>query len=280
MLELPDLTTGQYSTVYNALSMVIAVNGAVVIYLLFTRTQVAARFRPALVVSALVCGISVYHYLRILGNFESAFELSGGGYVPSGEPFNAAYRYIDWLITVPLLLTELVAVLALTKVRTRSLLTKLIGAAVAMIVLGFPGEIASADQTGQRLLWGTLSTIPFLYLLYVLFVELGKAAGDQSDEVKVKLRNLRLLLIGTWGVYPVAFLFPVFDSDPNATLFIARDVGYSVADMLAKGLFGVLIAGIAKVKTQVEDPAFDTQSVTASAEQTAATGRRERPSTT
>lgn len=263
MLELPDLTAGQYSAVYNALSMVIAVNGAVVIYLLFTRGQVAPRFRPALVVSALVTAISVYHYFRISGNFQAAFELTEGGtYVPSGEPFNAAYRYIDWLITVPLLLVELVAVLALSKVRSRSLLTKLIGAAVAMIVLGFPGEIAAAGETTQRLVWGTLSTLPFLYLLYVLFVELGKAMGDQPDGVKTKLRNLRLLLIGTWGVYPIAFLFPVFDADPNATLFVARDIGYSVADMLAKGLFGVLIAGVAKLKTEIEDPNFDTQSVT------------------
>jgi len=261
VLELPDLTPGQYSSIYNALSMVIAVNGAVVLYLLFSRSRVAPRFRPALLVSALVCAISVYHYVRITGNFEAAFTLDEGGYVPSGEPFNAAYRYIDWLITVPLLLVELVAVLALTKSRSRSLLTKLIGAAVAMIVLGFPGEIAAAGETSQRLVWGTLSTLPFLYLLYVLFVELGRAMGDQPDGVKTKLRNLRLLLVGTWGVYPIAFLFPVFDAAPNATLFVLRDVGYSVADMLAKGLFGVLIAGVAILKTELEDPQFDTRSV-------------------
>lgn len=256
MFELPDLTTGQYSLVYNVLSMVIAAQGAAFIYILASRSQVAARFRPALLVSSLVVAVSAYHYVRILGNYQGAYELAGNAYVATGEPFNAAYRYVDWLLTVPLLLTELVAVLTLRKEIARSLLTKLIAAAVLMIVLGYPGEVAAASDLATRLIWGTLSTIPFLYLLYVLFVELGKAVEGQQAIVQTKLRNLRLLLIGTWGVYPIAFLFPVFSQEPSAGLFIARDLGYSFADILAKAAFGVLIVSLARTKTELEEPDF------------------------
>lgn len=254
MLELPDLTTGQYSLIYNLFSMVIAVMGAAFIYTLGSRSAVASRYRPALLVSAVVVAVAAYHYVRILGNFEAAYELSGATYVPTGEPFNAAYRYVDWIITVPLLLVELVAVLGLTRQQTRPLLIKLTVAATAMIALGYPGEIATAGDVGTRLLWGTLSTLPFLYLLYVLFVELGSAASRQQGVVRTKLRNLRLLLLGTWGVYPIAFLLPAFASEANATLFVGREVGYSLADMLAKAAFGVLIVALAKIKTELDEP--------------------------
>lgn len=257
MLELPTLTPTQYDLILNFISMVIAANGAAFLYIIMSRSAVAPRFRSALLVSSIVVAVSVYHYFQIMGSFEQAFALTGGLYEPTGASFNAAYRYVDWLITVPLLLIELVLVLTLSKGQSRAMLTKLIGAAVAMIVLGFPGEIAPADATGTRLLWGTLSTVPFLYLLYVLFVELGRAASGYAGVVQTKLRNLRLLLIGSWGVYPIAFLFPVFDSEPNATLFVLRDIGYSVSDMLAKGLFGVLIVLLAKARTQIEDGAED-----------------------
>ena len=55
---------------------------------------------------------------------------------------------------------------------------------------------------GDASLWGLLSTIPFLYILYVLFVELGKSLDRQPAGVVKKIKELRLLLLATWGVYP------------------------------------------------------------------------------
>ena len=86
-----------------------------------------------------------------------------------------------------------------------------------MIALGYPGEITS--DTGPRLLWGTLSTIPFIYLLYVLFVELSKSLDRQPEQVRGTVSKLRIMLVGLWGVYPIAYLFPVFGFD-GATPFV------------------------------------------------------------
>ncbi len=248
MLEDVTLTMGQYELVLNMFSMTIAAFLGGFIYLIGTRSQVARQFQPALLVSAVVLAIAGYHYFRIYGSFQSAFVLSGDVAQPSGEPFNNAYRYVDWFLTVPLLVLETVAVLALAKAEKRSLLTKLVPAAALMIALGYPGEIAESNSV--RMVWGTLSTIPFLFMLYVLWTELGAALQRQSDAVRTKFRNLRLLLLGTWGVYPIAFLLPVFASEASAGLLVGREVGYAVADILAKALFGVLIAGIAITKTE------------------------------
>ncbi len=124
--------------------------GASFIFFVLSRSQVAEKYRPALLISALVVAIAGYHYFRISGSWSEAYALSGGAYSPTGVPFNDAYRYVDWVLTVPLLLIETVAVLALAKNVSNGIAARLGIAALFMIVLGYPGEIST--DTGTRLL--------------------------------------------------------------------------------------------------------------------------------
>ena len=170
----------------------------------------------------------------------------------SGEEgaFNEAYRYVDWLLTVPLLLVEVIAVLALAKEVSKSLITRLVPASAAMIALGYPGEISNVK--GTQILYGVLSTLPFLYILYVLFVELGKSLERQPDGVAATVGRLRLLLIATWGVYPISYILGMGEGMPGANQFVGVQVGYTVADILAKCVFGLTILKIARMKSHAE----------------------------
>ena len=250
-----SLTNGQFQTIYNILSFALASMLFTAIFLLVSTGRVLPRYRQAIVVTALVCGIAAYHYFRIFDSFNNAYvaESIGGLYALTPEVFNEGYRYVDWLLTVPLLLFEIIAVLALPRATRAKLLTKLIPASILMIALGYPGEIIA--DTAPKLIWGALSTIPFLYILYVLFVELTKSLDRQPPEVAASVRRLRLLLIATWGVYPISYLFPVLGLS-GTDAFVARQVGYSVADVLAKCLFGLVIYKIARMKSAIDDPAF------------------------
>lgn len=256
-IKVPELTSGQFDAVYNLFSLAIASLGFTGLYLVLSQRRVLPRYRNALVVSAMVCFIATYHYVRIFENFKHSYVTSAiggsGTYKLTNIEFNEAYRYVDWFLTVPLLLVETIAVLALARSVARPLLTKLVIASALMIALGYPGEISSSD--GVRMLWGTLSTIPFLYLLYVLFVELSKTLERQPVEVRGTVSRLRILLVGTWGVYPIAYLFPVMGFD-GANGFVARQAGYSIADILAKAAFGLVIFKIARVKSEVDDPTY------------------------
>ena len=167
--------------------------------------------------------------------------------------FNEAYRYVDWILTVPLLLVEVIAVLALAKAAASSLISRLVPASAAMIALGYPGEIAT--DNGTKILWGVLSTLPFLYILYVLFVELGKSLERQPEGVAATVGRLRLLLIATWGVYPISYLLPIIQettAENAASSFVGRQIGYTIADVLAKCVFGLTIYKIAKLKSAAE----------------------------
>ena len=248
----PFLDNGQYTIIYNMLSMGIAAMLFTSIFLFVGRERVLPRYRMAVMVSATVTSIAAYHYFRMFDDFKHAFGPEGMGVVA----YNVGYRYVDWFLTVPLLLVETVAVLALARAVQSKMLMKLVPAAALMIGLGYPGD-ARLDIWGiEPSVWGLLSTIPFLYILYVLFVELGKSLERQSDAVKKKISQLRLLLLATWGVYPISFIFNMNATGFDPAGFVARETGYSIADILAKCLFGLVIFSIARIKSSEDDAEF------------------------
>jgi bacteriorhodopsin len=222
---------------------------ATTVYTLISQNRVLPKYRNALVMSSMVTFIAAYHYYRIFNSFSESSENQVVNVSGAQGSFNEAYRYVDWLLTVPLLLVEVIAVLALAAAVAKSLIMRLVPAAAAMIALGYPGEI-STDQNTQ-VLYGVLSTIPFLYILYVLFVELGKSLDRQPAGVAETVGRLRLLLIATWGVYPIAYIFNIV-GDESAESFVAIQVGYTIADILAKCVFGLTILKIARMKSIAE----------------------------
>jgi bacteriorhodopsin len=244
-----QLDSNQWNLVYNVFSFGLVSMLACTIYTLVSQQRVLAKYRNALVMSSMVTFIAGYHYLRIFDSFKHASE--GGKVLLDGSQnsFNEAYRYVDWLLTVPLLLVEVVAVLALAKEVSRSLITRLVPASAAMIALGYPGEISNDQNT--QVLYGVLSTLPFIYILYVLFVELGKSLERQPAGVAETVGRLRLLLIATWGVYPIAYIFNIV-GDASASSFVTVQVGYTIADVLAKCVFGLTILKIARMKSMAE----------------------------
>lgn len=243
--DVSTLSATQYDIVLGFLSLGFASMFATTIYLYLSQARVLPKYRQAIVISGTVTLIALYHYWRIYDSFKSSHA--------GGEVFNEAYRYVDWLLTVPLLLMETIAVLALPAARRKSLTSRLVPASAAMIVLGYPGEV-SADMMTKGI-WGALSSIPFFYILYILFVELTKTLETQPAEVAATVKRLRLLLVATWGVYPISYLLPMIGVD-GANAFVGRQVGYTVADILAKCLFGLTIYKIARLKSAADDPAY------------------------
>jgi len=243
---MPSLSVAQFQIVYNVFSFTFAAMFAAFIFAVMARQQLAPQYRAAMIMSALVVGVAGYHYLRIFESWNAAFTLQGGMYVSSGKPFNDAYRYVDWLLTVPLLIAELVFVI--NPLNRGRLTFTLATAAALMVILGYPGEVASS--MGTRALWGFLSTIPFLYIVWKLFAGLGTSMNEQPTSVRVLIRNTRWLLLATWGFYPIVYLLPILGVTDTAAI-IAVQVGYCIADVAAKAGYGLMIYAIASEKSKV-----------------------------
>jgi len=246
---MPELTVGQFTLVANFLSFTIAVMGATTAFLWISRSQVSDPYKIAVTVSGIVTFIALYHYVRIYMSWSEVYTITDGVLVATGKSFNDSYRYVDWLLTVPLLLVELILVMKLSAQETVSKSVKVGLLAALMIVLGYPGELSAVD--GTRWLWWSLSMIPFLWIVYELFVGLKDAIAKQPPAVRGLVGMVRNLTIAAWAFYPIVFIFPMLGiSGPVAETMV--QIGYSIADIVAKALIGIMIFAIALKKSAVE----------------------------
>nr|WBQ85994.1 rhodopsin [Dinophyceae sp.] len=257
MAPLPtDFSYAQWSAVYNALSFGIAAMGSASIFFWLQVPNVTKSYRTALTITGIVTWIATYHYFRIFNSWVEAFEVKnedGGDYrvTLTGAPFNDGYRYVDWLLTVPLLLIELILVMKLPAEQTKSMSWNLGAAAALMVALGYPGEIQ--DNLFVRWLWWTLAMIPFCYVVFQLVVGLSDATSKQASSTAASLVSAaRYLTVVSWCTYPFVYIIKNIGlSGPVATMY--EQVGYSIADVVAKAVFGVMIWAIAAEKSRIEE---------------------------
>jgi len=256
-MGLPDgFSYAEWSAVYNALSFGIAAMGSATIFFWLQLANVSKSYRTALTITGIVTFIATYHYFRIFNSWVEAFEVAnkdGGDYTVklSGTPFNDAYRYVDWLLTVPLLLVELILVMKLPAEQTVSMSWKLGSASALMVALGYPGEIQG--DLAVRWIWWFLAMIPFCYVVYELVVGLSEATSKQASEtVSSLISSARYLTVISWCTYPFVYIVKNIGlSGPTATMY--EQIGYSVADVVAKAVFGVMIWAIASEKSKLEE---------------------------
>jgi len=247
---------GSWSAVYNALSFGIAGMGSATIFFWLQIANVNKKYRTALTITGLVTFIATYHYFRIFNSWNDAFNVkfnaTSGDYKVelTGTPFNDAYRYVDWILTVPLLLIELILVMALPTEETVQKSWTLGVASALMVALGYPGEIR--DDAGGRWVWWILAMIPFLYVVKELAVGLGAASSQQEGSVASLTGLARWLTIISWLTYPFVYIIKMLGISGVAAT-AGEQIGYSVADVVAKAVFGVLIWAIAAEKSRLEN---------------------------
>merc|ERR1711985_47254 len=204
-----EMTDVQYQAVYNVLSFALASMMATTMYLWFRSFAVAPKFQSAVLISGLVTFIAAYHYIRIFNSWVEAYEYSAGEMVGdameikdptlTGIPFNDAYRYMDWLLTVPLLLIEILLVMKLDEETYNSKAWTLGLGSALMIVSGYYGElVVTGDLTPRWMCW-FLSMLFFLYIVYELLVGLSAATASEADPVVAgKIKTAQIMTVISW----------------------------------------------------------------------------------
>ena len=243
------ISLGQFDLIYNAFSFAFAAMMAATLFFWFGRSQVADAYKTAMTVTGLVTFIAAYHYLRISISWSEAYTVLNGTVTPSGVDFNHAYRYVDWLLTVPLLLVELILVMGLSREETTSKAVRLGLFAAIMVALGYPGEVAEAVST--RWIWGGLSMIFFVLIIYELFVGLSRSVEQQPAGARSLVKAAIWVTVLAWSFYPVVFFAGAIGLAGGTAMTVVQ-VGYTIADLVAKAAFGVLIFMIAVRKSEAD----------------------------
>lgn len=208
------------------------------VFFFFERGSVDGKWKTSLLVSGLITGIAAVHYYYMRGYYGETGE----------NP--TALRYIDWTLTVPLMCVEFYL---LTKPAgaKKGLLWKLIIASVWMLVAGYIGEAFNPGvgngATTHSVLWGVLSTVGYVYILYTAWAGEVKKLGDQSDNPAVSsgIRTMAWFVLVGWAIYPIGYMFMPGGwlsslGDPSNV-----DLFYNIADAVNKIGFGLVVYNIA-----------------------------------
>merc|ERR1712170_106487 len=194
------------------------------------------------------------HYIRIFNSWVDAYHYAEGADAPTltGVPFNDAYRYMDWLLTVPLLLVEILLVMKLDEETFSSKAWTLGLGSALMIVSGYYGElVVTGDLTPRWVCW-FISMLFFLYIVYELLVGLSAATNAETDEViKGKIRTAQIMTVISWCTYPVVYLFPMLGITAASSV-VSIQIGYCASDIISKCGVGIVIYQITYAKSNKE----------------------------
>jgi len=255
------MSDAQFGLVYNILSFSLASMMATTLFLWMRVPAVKNQYQSALIISGMVTFIAAYHYLRIFNSWVEAYEYkpnkSGEVEDPvlTGVPFNDAYRYMDWLLTVPLLLIEIVFVMKLPDDQIRNKSITLGVSSGLMICTGYPGELVVDGNLGVRWVYWAIAICPFLYVVYELLVGMASATNAESDPmIKSMIQRSQYWTVVSWLTYPVVYIFPMIGFSGSHAV-VAIQVGYCISDIISKCGVGLVIYGVTAAKSEAAKPA-------------------------
>merc|ERR1712217_68403 len=225
----------------------------------FRSFAVTDKYKSAVLISGLVTFIAAYHYIRIFNSWVDAYSYTAGKLADgakeiqaptwAGVPFNDAYRYMDWLLTVPLLLIEILLVMKLDGDDFSKRAWTLGFGSALMIVSGYYGElVVTGDLTPRWMCW-FISMIFFLYIVYELLVGLAAATASEADPVIAsKIGTAQVMTVISWCTYPIVYLFPMLGFSA-AKAVVSIQLGYCASDIISKCGVGLVIYQISYAKS-------------------------------
>ena len=195
------------------------------VFFFIERSDVSGKWRTSMTVAGLVTGIAFWHYL-----YMREAHLQG--------EVTTVFRYIDWLITVPLQIVEFYLILAAVTAVTSVLFWRLLGASLVMLVFGFLGEAGLVDASVGFI----LGMAGWVYIIYEIFA--GEAAklseGSKNAGGQFAFNTLRLIVTVGWAIYPIGY-FLGYLSGSETTDFGTVNIIYNIADLVNKTAFGLAI---------------------------------------
>ena len=205
------------------------------VFFFFELSNVPQKWRTSVLVSGLITFIAAVHYYYMRG-----YNLDTGD-----SP--VFFRYVDWILTVPLMCVEFY--LITKKAGGKSgLLWKLIFASLVMLVTGYIGEAIYGAET-QSWIWGLISGLAYFYIVYLVwFGEVATLAGNAGPAVAKAVKTLAWFVLVGWAIYPIGYIAGTAGGLFGVRVFegLSMDIVYNIGDAINKIGFGLVIYALAQ----------------------------------
>ncbi len=205
------------------------------VFFFFELSNVERKWRTSILVSGLITFIAAVHYY-----YMRDYNLATG----QSPTF---FRYVDWILTVPLMCVEFYLITKKAGAKM-GLLWKLIAASLGMLITGYVGEAIYPTET-QSWIWGFVSGLFYFYIVYLVwFGDVAKLANNAGPAVAKAVRTLGWFVLVGWAIYPIGYI-----AGTKGGLFgmevlqgVSLDIVYNIGDAINKIGFGLVIYALAQ----------------------------------
>ena len=205
------------------------------VFFFLSMNSVDKKWRTSLLVSGLITFIAAVHYFY-MRDYWAAFSESP-----------TFFRYIDWLLTVPLMCVEFYLILKVAGAK-KSLMWRLILLSVIMLVTGYIGE--AIDQANAQV-WGLASGIAYFVIVYDIWLGTAKKLAVEAGGAVLKAhKTLCWFVLVGWAIYPLGYMLGTDGWYSSLLGSGSVDIVYNIADAINKIGFGLVIYTLAVKKSQ------------------------------
>ena len=245
-------TVGQYEAVDHLLSMGVGAHFAALVFFFLTSRFIAPRYRTATALSCIVMVSAGTILYGQSGLWETAFSYNSStdSYERASATFSNGYRYVNWMVTIPCLLTQLLIVLNIRGNDLFRTAATLILLAWGMIITGYIGQLYETYDLTQLTIWGAISTVFFVGMNWIVGTRIFRGVREMPLPAASAMRKVFWLMMFAWTLYPLAYGIPYFSAD--ATGVVVRQAFFTVADVSSKVIYGLMITYIALQRSAAE----------------------------
>ena len=190
------------------------------------------KWKTSILVSGLITFIAAVHYWCMRDYW------AGVGESPT------FFRYVDWILTVPLMCVEFYLILKVAGAK-KSLMWKLIFASVIMLVTGYFGEAVYNTGSGPAV-WGLISGLAYFYIVYEIWLGSAKKLAQEAGGAVLKAhKTLCWFVLVGWAIYPIGYMAGTTGWYDGVFEGLNMDVIYNIGDAINKIGFGLVVYGAA-----------------------------------
>ena len=249
-----------YQMTAHVLTLGYSVMFAALLYFVLTLKSSAPKYQISSVLSGVVMVSAALLLYVQAQNWTEAFVFDterGRYFLGEGKDlFNNGYRYLNWLIDVPMLLLQILFVISLTKSNFTSIRNQFWVSGSLMVITGYIGQYYEVTDLPKFFIWGAISTVFFFHILWVMKKVINEGKEGMPLAGQKLLSGIWWLFIFSWFLYPGAYLMPhligIEGFFYNETGVVARQMTYTVADISSKVIYGVLLSNLAQTLSKAE----------------------------
>jgi len=249
-----------YQMVAHVLTLGYAVMLAALFYFILTIKSVAPKYRISSVLSVVVMVSAFLLLYAQANNWTSSFvfDIERGRYYlgVGSDLFNNGYRYLNWLIDVPMLLFQILFVISLKRSSFSSIRNQFWFSGAGMIVTGYIGQFYEVTNLVAFAVWGAISTVFFVHILYLMKKVINEGKEGIPLKAQQTLNSIWVLFLISWMLYPGAYLMPhllgIEGGLFNESGVVGRQITYTIADICSKVIYGVLLTNVAVILSKHE----------------------------